>query len=223
MGLSENGIAASSPDSVILSSCSLGSLLFPDSLQTQVCVVFLSGNTMYILWMGFSKHVGLPESNYVYVYTYIYIYTYTVYIHIASQERSQHFCCRLSGKAAQVKWELPQPATSIFGGLASPLMGLWFQDVDGSGCGASTRFWGFSPSANGERRCRGSNGRDMCMSIRVYHVSVWEYRRMSFYHVRPFWQVLFRLRHGNSPMLLDIDNILLHSHFFYILPSGNLT
>jgi hypothetical protein len=69
----------------------------------------------------------------------------------------------------------------------------------------------------------GSNGRDMCMSIRVYHVSVWEYRRMSFYHVRPFWQVLFRLRHGNSPMLLDIDNILLHSHFFYILPSGNLT
>ena len=81
MGLSENGIAASSPDSVILSSCSLGSLLFPDSLQTQVCVVFLSGNTMYILWMGFSKHVGLPESNYVYVYvyTYIYIHIHSIY------------------------------------------------------------------------------------------------------------------------------------------------
>ena len=44
MGLSENGVAASSPDSVILSSCSLGSLLiFPDSLQTQAM-----WNTPYI-------------------------------------------------------------------------------------------------------------------------------------------------------------------------------
>ena len=131
--------------------------------------------------MGFSRHVGLPESNYVYiyicVYIYMYIYIHSIYIYI--------YIHSIPGKIpAFLLLAFRQSGASQVRVATARDQHLWrpgfpvISGCDGSECGASTQFWGFSPSANGERGCRGSNisnGRDVCMSIMSQSENIEEY------------------------------------------------